>query len=273
MLLIDAYRASKDIDRVIEESRKATELYPKDRSVKATYALMLGERGDTDEAVRILRGMLSGSSDDRDMYLSLAQVYDRGRRFAEAEQAARMAEKLGGQPAENEMVWFLLGSIYERQKKYDLAEEQFNKVLQINPRNAPVLNYYGYMLADRGVRLDEATALVKRALDEEAQNGAYLDSLGWAYFKQGRMTEAEDYLRRAAGRNRFDPTIRDHLGDLFYKTGRIEQAAEQWEKALAEWRRALPTEYEPERVAEIQKKLADLKRRQAQKSAGEIKPE
>src|SRR5437879_8978903 len=70
-----------------------------------------------------------------------------------------MAEKMAGRPAENEMVWFMLGAIFERQKKYDLAEGQFKRVLEINPRNAPTLNYYGYMLADLGLRLDEATNL------------------------------------------------------------------------------------------------------------------
>jgi tetratricopeptide (TPR) repeat protein len=274
LLMIDTYRAGRDITRALEESRKTLELYPKDRSVQVTHALLLGEKGDTDEAAKLLRGMLAGSADDREIYLNLAQVYERSRRYNEAEQAARAAEKLASRPADNEMVWFMLGAVFEREKKYDLAENEFRRVLQINPRNAPVLNYYGYMLADLGTRLDEATELVKRALAEEPYNGAYLDSLGWAYFKQNRLAEAEGSLRKAVERNGHDPTIRDHLGDVYFKTGRIDLAAAEWEKALAEWRRALPTETEADKVAELEKKLSSLKRRLAQqKSAGEPKPQ
>jgi len=95
----------------------------------------------------------------------------RGRRYREAEESARAAEVLPGQAREKEMVWFLLGAIYERQKLFDKAEEQFKKVLAVNPKNAPVLNYYGYMLGDLGIRLDEAEALVQQALKEDPFNG------------------------------------------------------------------------------------------------------
>ena len=274
VLVVDTYRASRDLARALEESRRALELYPKDRSIRVTHALLLGEKGDTDEAAKLLRALLTGSSDDREIYLDLTQVYERGRRYADAEAAARAAEKMASRPAENEMVWFMLGAIFERQKKYDLAENEFKRVLQLNPRNAAVLNYYGYMLAELGTRLDEATELVKRALAEEPYNGAYLDSLGWAYFKQNRLAEAEGQLRKAVERNAHDPTIRDHLGEVYFKTGRIDLAAAEWERALAEWRRALPAENEADRVAELEKKLSNLKQRLAQqKSAGEAKPQ
>lgn len=274
VLIIDTYRTSRDIPRAFEESRKALELYPTDRNIRVNHALLLGEKGDTQEAARLLRQMLAGAADDREIYLDLAQVYERGRQYAQAEQAARAAEKIAPRPADNEMVWFMLGAIYERQKKYDLAEDQFKHVLQINPRNAAVLNYYGYMLADRGLRLEEAIELVRRALAEEPYNGAYLDSLGWAYYKQNRLSEAEGSLRKAVERNSHDPTILDHLGDVYYKSGRIELAGAEWEKALAEWRRSLPTETESDKLAELEKKLSNLKRRLAQqKSAGEAKPQ
>jgi tetratricopeptide (TPR) repeat protein len=274
VMLADTYRVSRQIEKAVEESRRAAELYPQDRGVQVNYALLLGEQGKVDEAVAILRGMLDGSGSDREIHLSLAQAYERARRYPEAEQSARAAEKMAGRPAENEMVWFLLGAIYERQKRFDLAEEQFRKALDLNPRNAGVLNYYGYMLADQGIRLDEAVELVKRALEEDAHNGAYLDSLGWVYFHQGRLKEAEEYLRRAVARSPSDPTIREHLGDVLFQTGRNDQAAAEWERSLAEWRRVLPSEYESEKVVALEKKLASLKHRLAQqKSGGGARPE
>ena len=87
------------------------------------------------------------------------------------------------------------------------------------PRMPSVLNYYGYMLGDLGQRLDEAESLVQRALKEEPFNGAYLDSLGWIYYKQNKLTDAEATLRKAVERDSHDPTIHSHLGDVYAKLG------------------------------------------------------
>ena len=241
--------------------------YPADPGIRTSYALLLGENGQTDDAVKILRAQLHGDTSDRDTYLNIAQVYERGRHYKEAEESARAAEVLPGQPRDNEMVWFLLGAIYERQKFYDKAEEQFKKVLAVNPKNAPVLNYYGYMLGDLGIRLDEAQSLVERALKEEPYNGGYLDSLGWIYFKENRTADAETTLRKALTRESHDPTIHAHLGDVYAKLGRADLAAAEWEKSLAEWHRSLPGDLESDKVAELEKKLSQSKHRVAQKSA------
>jgi len=108
--------------------------------------------------------------------------------------------------------------------------------------------YYGYMLGDLGIRLDEAEALVQRALKEEPFSGAYLDSLGWIYFKQGKLAASETTLRKAVERESHDATIHAHLGDLYAKMGRGDLAAAEWEKSLNEWRRSLPADVEPEKV-------------------------
>jgi tetratricopeptide (TPR) repeat protein len=271
-LIADTYRLAKDMPHALEASRKALETFPQDRGLQVTHAMMLGENGQTDEAATLLRGLLAKSGEDRDLYITLCQVYERGKRFDDAEQAARMAEKLASAPAENEIVWFLLGAIFERQKKFAPAEAEFKKVLQVNPQNAQTLNYFGYMLAEQGTRLEEAEGLIQRALAEEPHNGAYLDSLGWVFFKQDKLAQAETYLRKAVERNQHDPTIHDHLGDVLARAGHVTQAAAEWEKALSEWQRALPTELEPERVATLEKKLAGLKHRIAQKPPAESKP-
>src|SRR5260370_3140310 len=167
VLIIDTYRAAKDLPHALDEARKSLQLYPKDVPLRTTYAMLLGEKGDTDEGVRILKGLLTGTEGDREIQIDISQVYERGRRYAEAEAAAHAAEKLPGHPSDNEMVWFMLGAIYERQKMFDRAEVEFRRVLEVNPHNAAVLNYYGYMLADLGIRLEEANALLRRALVEE----------------------------------------------------------------------------------------------------------
>jgi tetratricopeptide (TPR) repeat protein len=273
MMIMDTYRAAKDLAKALQTGKEALAKYPADPAIRTSHALLLGENGQTDDAIKILRAQLRGNEGDREIYLNIAQVNERGRRYREAEEAAHAAEVLPGQARDNEMVWFLLGAIYERQKFFDRAEEQFKKVLAVNPKSAPVLNYYGYMLGDLGIRLDEAEALVQRALKEEPFNGAYLDSLGWIYFKQGKFAASETTLRKAVERESRDATIHSHLGDLYAKMGRSDLAAAEWEKSLNEWRRSLPADIEADKVAELEKKLSQSKRRLAQKStARDAKP-
>ena len=266
MMIMDTYRAAKDLPKALQAGKEALAKYPADPAIRTSHALLLGENGQTEDAVKILRAQLHSDAGDRETYLNIAQVYERGRRYKEAEEAARAAEVLPGQARENEMVWFLLGAIYERQKFFDKAEEQFKKVLAVNPKNAPVLNYYGYMLGDLGIRLDEAEALVQQALKEDPFNGAYLDSLGWIYFKENKLGASESTLRKAVERERHDATIHAHLGDLYAKMGRGDLAAAEWEKSLVEWRRSLPADMESDKVAELEKKLSQSKHRVAQKS-------
>jgi tetratricopeptide (TPR) repeat protein len=270
MMIMDTYRAAKDLPKALTSGKEALAKYPADPAIRAGLALLLGESGQTEEAVKILRAQLRGNEADREVYLNIAQVYERGRRYKEAEESAHAAEVLPGQARDNEMVWFLLGAIYERQKFFDKAEEQFKKVLAVNPKSAAVLNYYGYMLGDLGIRLDEAEALVKRALKEEPFSGAYLDSLGWIYFRQGKLAASESTLRKAVERESHDATIHSHLGDLYAKIGRGDLAAAEWEKSLNEWRRSLPADVEPEKVAELEKKLSQSKHRLAQKSTSSV---
>jgi tetratricopeptide (TPR) repeat protein len=273
MMIMDTFRAAKDLPKALQTGKEALAKYPADPAIRTSQALLLGENGQTDEAVKILKAQLRGDPGDRDIYLNIAQVYERGRRYKEAEDSAHAAEVLPGQPRDNEMVWFLLGAIYERQKFFDKAEEEFKKVLSVNPKNAPVLNYYGYMLGDLGLRLDEAEALVQRALKEDPYNGAYLDSLGWVYFKENKFSSSESTLRKALERERHDATIHSHLGDLYSKTGRTEQATAEWEKSLVEWRRSLPADLEADKIAELEKKISQSKHRVAQKSTpAEAKP-
>jgi tetratricopeptide (TPR) repeat protein len=272
-LIIDTYRVARDIPKALDAARKAVEAYPKDRPIRTTQALLLGQNAQTDQAVAQLRQMLDGTAGDFEIQLDLAQVEEQGRRWPEAEQAVHAAEKIASQSSEQETTGFLLGAIFERQKKFDQAEEQFREVLHRNPRNSAALNYYGYMLADRGIRLDEATDMIKRAIAEDPTNAAYLDSLGWAYFKQNRWSEAEEPLRQAASRESHDPTILSHLGDLYAKIGKDNLAEAQWQKSVDEWHRVLPGDFEPDRLADVEQKISALKRRLAQqKTPGDAKP-
>jgi tetratricopeptide (TPR) repeat protein len=132
-------------------------------------------------------------------------------------------------------------------------------VLASDPEYASALNYLGYMLADQNMKLEEALGYIKRAVDLDPSNGAYLDSLGWAYFRLGKYELAEDNLLKASQKINTDPTVLDHLGDLYQKTGRLKLAASNWERALNEWNRTIAAEVDPADQARVQKKLDSAK--------------
>jgi len=267
MLIIDTYRDERDIERAIAETKKALDEDPKSPDLTIELAVLYGEKSDTADAMRLLQGLLKGTPADQQIYLEIAEVQARNKKFSEAEQTTLKAEQMAHGPEEQQSAWTMLGGIYQTQKKYELAEQQFRKVLDANPNNAEVLNNFGYMLADRGIRLEEATTMIQHALTVAPHNGAYLDSLGWAYYKQNKLAEAEEYLRKAVDREGRDPTILSHLADVYLKLGQNEHAASLFERSLAEWQKVLPADYEPEKANEVEAQLKNLKKRLAQKSS------
>ena len=120
----------------------------------------------------------------------------------------------------------------DKQKRHADAEAAFRQVIAKEPENAAALNYLGYMLADRGERLDESVGLLKRALQIEPDNGSYLDSLGWAYYKAGKLDLAADNLGRAAEQLTNNSIIQDHYGDVLFKLGRFDEAIAAWNRAI-----------------------------------------
>ena len=271
-LIIDTLRMNRQIDKALQESASAIAAYPDDRSFVMTRAVLLAERGDPAAGAALIQSLMKDSPRDFELCMTLAQVYERGRKFHEAEDAAQEAEKLAGRKSDRVMVWFLKGAIAERQKKFDVAEEQFKRVLAVEPHESSTLNYYGYMLADRGIRLDEAVSLIQRALADDPYNGAFLDSLGWAYFKQGKLDAARATLEKAVARTAHDPTLREHLGEVYYKQGRTTQALAEWTKAQSFWREVVPADFEAEKSAEIDKKISQLKHELAQSGVSSPKP-
>ncbi|MGA2234423.1 MAG: tetratricopeptide repeat protein [Terriglobales bacterium] len=265
--IIDTWREAKEWQKATDVAKEAVQKLPSSRDLKMVLAAQQADMGEADKALKDVHAMLKGdsssnsnsNSDDRQVYITLAQMYTRLRRFSEAEQALDKAEQLSSKPDDKKEVWFLRGSTFEREKHYAESEEQFKKVLAGDPQHAPALNYLGYMLADQNMKLEEALGYIKRAVDLDPTNGAYLDSLGWAYFRLGKYELAEENLLKASQKINADPTVLDHLGDLYQKTGRLKLAATNWERALTEWNRTIAAEVDPADVTRVQKKLDSAK--------------
>ena len=264
--VIDEYRDQKQWSDATRLAQEAVKKLPADKSLKLTLAEQLADNGKEDESIQLAKSVLKGGPDDRDSYIMISQIYMRLKRWKDSEDSLMQAEKLSTRPEEKEYIRFLQGSIYERQKKYDQAEQAFRQVLQQDPNNSMTLNYLGYMMADRNTHLEEALTLIKRAIDLDPQNGAYLDSLGWAYFKLGNYDQAEENLRRAADKTPNDATVQDHLGELYARTNRFKLAAAHWERALDEWNKSVPADVDQQDVSRVTKKLESTKVRLAQQT-------
>ena len=266
--IIDTYQESKQWQKAADVAKEATQKLPNDRGLKMVYAAQLADMGQPDAGLNQVKSLLNGTPQDREVYINLAQMNSRLKRWPEAQAALDRAAQLSTKDEDKQYVEFLRGSTYERQKKYDQAEEVFRKVLATDPQNAAVLNYLGYMLADRGAKLDEALIMIKKAVELEPANGAYLDSLGWAYFKMGKYELAEDNLMKASQHMGMDPTVQDHLGDLYQKTGRLKLAAAHWERALDEWNKTVAAEVDTDNVAQLTQKLESAKVKLAKEEPG-----
>ncbi|MFZ0798074.1 MAG: tetratricopeptide repeat protein [Terriglobales bacterium] len=268
--IIDTWREAREWQKALETAKEAVQKLPSPQ-LKMVLAAQQADMGDADKALKDVRALLKGDADsnneDREVYITLAQMNTRLRRFSDAEQALDKAEQLSKKSEDKEYVWFLRGANFERAKRYAEAEEQFKKVLASDPEHASALNYLGYMLADQNMKLDEALGYIKRAVDLDPTNGAYLDSLGWAYFRLGKYELAEDNLLKASQRINTDPTVHDHLGDLYQKTGRLKLAATNWERALTEWNRTIAAEVDPADQARVQKKLDSAKMKLAKEES------
>jgi tetratricopeptide (TPR) repeat protein len=262
--IIDTYRAGKDFASAERESAAASKRYPNDHLIKLMMGNVQADLGQFKEAEATLKSVLDGKA-DRDIWIALAQVYEKAKNWTAMGQAIDQAGKLSESADEKEAVTFLRGAMYERMKKFDEAEVEFRAVLKMNPNSASALNYLGYMLADRNVRLPEALDLIRKAVDQEPTNSAFLDSLGWVYYRMNKLEDAEESLRRALQQyGSRDATVYDHLGDVCLSRNELKEAMKQWELSLKEWQATAPSETDPAEIAKIQKKLEKARVRLAQ---------
>ncbi len=197
-------------------------------------ALALFEAGRRDEAIAALRKAAEASPGNAELWSSLGDLLRRTERFAEAAEAYSRAIELIGQPERRH--WFLFyvrGIAYERSGRWEEAERDFRKALELEPDQPNVLNYLGYSLVEKGIKLDEALEMIRKAVEKRPNDGYITDSLGWALYRLGRYEEAVEPMERAVELTPLDPVINDHLGDVYWMVGRKREARFQWKRALS----------------------------------------
>lgn len=189
----------------------------------------LDATGDRAEAIRRLRNIVATRPDDLDAVSVLGDLlrYDEDYLGA-ADAYGKALEISGGESPADWRFYYVRGIAYERAKEWPKAEADFLKALKLNPDQPQVLNYLGYSWIDQDMHLEEALGMIEKAVEAQPQDGYIIDSLGWAFYKLGRMEEAVETLERAVMLLPNDPEINDHLGDAYWKAGRKLEARFQW---------------------------------------------
>lgn len=184
-----------------------------------------------------------------DLYQTLGNML-RGRKdFAEAaEYYGKAIDLIGAPHRDNWDQFYSRGVCYERLNQWPKAEADFLKAIELNPEEPLILNYLGYSWVDRGQNIEKALDLIKKAVGLKPDDGYYVDSLGWAYYRMGRFNDAVEQLEHAVELKAEDPVINDHLGDAYWRAGRRIEARFQWSTSLT-------LKPEPEDVSRIEQKL------------------
>jgi tetratricopeptide (TPR) repeat protein len=227
--LVEANIAAKKYSAAADLARAARTDNPDDLRLARLEAQALRHAGRGEAAVTLLEQSVRTHADDPTAHIALAQLYSELER---GPQAVRVLQEAKAKFPDDSSIVFELGAAYDKQKNFPEAEAAFKQLIAREPDNSAALNYLGYMLAERGERLDESVDLVKRALQIEPDNGSYLDSLGWAYFKADKLDLAESSLRKAADQMRSNSVIQDHYGEVLFKMQRYDDAIAAWTRAL-----------------------------------------
>ncbi|MBM4044311.1 MAG: tetratricopeptide repeat protein, partial [Planctomycetes bacterium] len=163
------------------------------------------------------------------------------------DEALRLVNKAMSLPSDDDMaarrLHFLLAEIYYDTQQDELCEKELRKALEYDPDSPELNNFLGYFYAERGKHLDEAERLIEKALKAKPDNGAYLDSLGWVWYRQAmqdndpaKVKRALDKLKEASSKYD-DPVIREHIGDVYHGMGDLDKAEVEWRKSLQLWER------------------------------------
>jgi len=232
LALADLYESLKKPELAIKTYERVPANSALERSALIQRAIDLDAIDRSDEAKADLQKLIAAAPSDLDAIMALGNI-ERGRKdFADCADTYGKGIATMPKPDKQDWTWFYFrGICYERSKQWPKAEADLKKALELFPDQPHVLNYLGYSWIDKGINLDEGMNMIKRAVEQRADDGYIVDSLGWAYYRIGKYDEAVKNLDRAVELKPEDPTINDHLGDAYWKIGRTVEARFQWAHA------------------------------------------
>ncbi len=238
---VDSILLTAQLLENLDQYELATQAYDRiPRDDPAFYAAELGRAdalqrsGNSDAAIEVLEQLSETHSDLPNVFITLGDSYRRLERYEDAADAYDRAVALYETPDQSQWVlYYTRGIANERIEKWDLAEADFRKALELQPGQPQVLNYLGYSFVEMQINLDEALDMIERAVEARPNDGYITDSLGWVLYRLGRYEEAVGFMERATELMAVDPIVNDHLGDVLWAVGRKREAEFQWSRAMS----------------------------------------
>lgn len=227
---LGAIGAVAHIDSIaLPNLKKVTELasWNSDGWVYLTSVLM--EKNAIDEVVTLLESALKVLPDDFRVNFFLGVAYSR---LAKNMDAVRVLEHAHDLNSKDINAISQLALVYDNMKKHDESDKLYEEALKIDSTNPTLLNNYSYSLADRGLQLQRALEMARKAVDAQPDNASFLDTIGWVYYQLGEYKEAETYIKRAIDKGDVNPVLYEHLGDIYFKMNDKDKAVEEWSRAL-----------------------------------------
>ena len=225
------------------EIDETSKLFPE---AQIYLAFIFDKLGDKDTSKRIINNAIKIRKEDLNLYRFLASLYEEENKFIEGINVLNQALSV---KHDDEDTLFYLGVLYDKASMFNESVKAMESVLKINEHNADALNFIGYIYAERGIYLDKAEKLIKKALKIKPGDAYITDSLGWVYFKKGEYKKALEELIKAFKLLSTDPVVTEHLGDVYLMNSKPDKAEEMYKKAL---------ELDPSKV-EIKNKLEKLR--------------
>jgi tetratricopeptide (TPR) repeat protein len=249
--LAEAYDSAKRYDLELGAFDNINEDSPLWLNVQIQKALALNSLERVDDAKALLEKIIAKSPKDIRPFDALGNILRSHERYAEARDYYSRAIALIGKPSkDNWPLFYARGVCNERLKDWPQAEADLKKALELSPDESPVLNYLGYTWVDQSQNLKTAMDYIRKAVKLKPDDGYYIDSLGWAYYRLGNIQSAVEHLERAVELRPDDPVINDHLGDAYWRIGRKLEAKYQWQQSLT-------LKPDKDLIATIDKKLKD----------------
>lgn len=218
----------------IDVLKQVPSTHPAYHAAELGRAAALRRLDKAEAAIEVLEQLARSHGDLATVQSALGDALRQQDRFEEAilayDKAIEIAEEAGGSS------WFLLYAraiCHERTENWEQAEADFRAALELNPGQPQVLNYLGYSLVEKQIKLEEALEMIEQAVAASPDSGYIIDSLGWALYRLGRYQEAVPHMERAVELMAVDPVVNDHLGDVYWAVGRYREAEFQWSRALS----------------------------------------
>ena len=245
----EVHDTGKQYEAAIKAYEKVRESSPLWMNIQIRKAYNLNSLKRTDEAIALLEKLAKVRPEETHPLDAMGGILRSHKRYKEAAKIYSRAIDLVKKPVRKHWsLYYARGVSYERLGDWPKAESDLRRALELRADQPLVLNYLGYSWVDQGQNLQQAMRLIRKAVELKPDDGYFVDSLGWAYYRLGKFAEATKHLERAVELRPDDPVINDHLGDAYWRVGRRLEARYQWSQALT-------LEPEPKDAEKIKLKL------------------